>query len=192
MTIKKANYSLFRICRLRKFLSLKASKKLMESFVLYPLLYGSSIWAFSITKSNLRRLQLIQNRALKNVLREPKFTRVTPLLKRMRWLRIHQLILIRHLCLSRSAIAGEVGQDLKQHFLLRKHEHRTRSKKKQPFYIKAHSEIESKGFAITAPRLVNQVFPLPNKSGRNFRNDLIEKFAAENLFPRNLSKMREN
>ena len=59
--VKKASFSLSRLARLRSVLNQKSAKMLLETFVIYPSLYASCVWGFSISQTNMTRLQKLEN-----------------------------------------------------------------------------------------------------------------------------------
>ena len=78
-------FHLRRIRKIRSYLSLDAAKKLAVSFVLSRLDYCNSL-LFGITEEKLTKLQRIQNTAARIVLRQPKRTGATSLLRTLHWL----------------------------------------------------------------------------------------------------------
>ena len=73
---------------IRQFLTHDASVSVANAFVSSRLDYYNSLFR-SLSKVNLHRLQSIQNSAARIVTNSSKYTRITPVLKKLHWLPIH-------------------------------------------------------------------------------------------------------
>jgi hypothetical protein len=77
--------------RIRPFLSVKAASTIAASLVHSKLDYCNSLYV-NLPKSQLHRLQLIQNALARAVVRAPKFSHVTPILRSLHWLKVNERI----------------------------------------------------------------------------------------------------
>ncbi len=73
--------------RVRRFLTQEASILVANALVSSRLDYCNSLYR-SLSKFNLRKLQIIQNSAARIVTNTSKFARITPVLKKLHWLPI--------------------------------------------------------------------------------------------------------
>jgi len=88
---KSANLHLRNIGRLRPYLSQSASTKLVLSTVMSRLDYCNSLLV-NMNQVQLRRLQLIQNRAARIISRAKKHDHIKPVLKQLHWLPVTERI----------------------------------------------------------------------------------------------------
>ena len=88
---KKANYQLIRISQLRKYLSLSSTQILIHSFVTSQLDYCNAIM-YKLPKYQIKKLQVIQNKAARIITKTRKYDHITPVLKSLHWLPVDQRI----------------------------------------------------------------------------------------------------
>ena len=81
---KSLNFHLYNICRIRKMLTKEACNHAIRSLVLSRLDYSNSL-LININKTDTERLQRIQNRAARIILKARKHDRATPLLRQLHW-----------------------------------------------------------------------------------------------------------
>ncbi|KAI8491831.1 hypothetical protein Bbelb_302040 [Branchiostoma belcheri] len=93
LVVKKCNRSMAQVSRVRKSLLPKHRIELIQALVLTHLDYCSSVWA-STSAKNIKRLQVIQNRAARLALGCDRYTSKDRLLEKLGWLpvkdRVHQ------------------------------------------------------------------------------------------------------
>ena len=82
---KTANFHLCRIGSIRKYLTKEAAATLVHAFISSRLDCGNSLLQ-GITKSQLSRLQRVQNCAARLVSRTRKYDHITPVMKDLHWL----------------------------------------------------------------------------------------------------------
>jgi len=70
---------------------LKTAITIATSIVHYKLDYCISLY-YNLPKSQTNRLQVIQNSLAQAVVKAPKFSHVTPILKSLHWLKINERI----------------------------------------------------------------------------------------------------
>jgi len=90
--LSKSCYSHIRQLRcIRPFLDSKTASLIATSFVHSKLDYYNSLY-YNLPKSQLNRFQHIQNSLARAVVRAPKFSHTTPILKSLHWLKINERI----------------------------------------------------------------------------------------------------
>ncbi len=82
---KNAWYNLYRISKVRQFLTLEQTKTAVHAYVTSKIDYNNSLLS-GVPACILRRLQVVQNSAAKVMTRIKKFDHVTPILKDLHWL----------------------------------------------------------------------------------------------------------
>ena len=83
------SYSLYRISRIRRFLSRTDTERLIHAFVSSRLDYCNSM-LYAIPDSLTRRLQVLQNSAARIVTRTRLNEHITPILHDLHWLPVYQ------------------------------------------------------------------------------------------------------
>ena len=77
---KSTSFALWKIGKIRNILSRKSAEKLIHAFVTSRLDYCNSL-LFGLADHEIKKLQLIQNYAARNIARTKKFYHITPVLK---------------------------------------------------------------------------------------------------------------
>ncbi len=96
---KAAFKQLYNLRRIRKYLSQEATEMLVHSFIFSHIDYCNAL-LYNLPKYQIAKLQRIQNMAAKLILRQPKFSHVTPLLIQLHWLPVEQRIQFKLLILT--------------------------------------------------------------------------------------------
>jgi hypothetical protein len=110
-TIKSCYYQIHGISKIRKFLTVEATKSLVNAFVtsrldnLNSLLYG-------IPDTQLKRLQKVQNCAARLIVRQKKIDHITPILKDLHWLPVKYRIDYKILLLVFKCVIGKAPEYL--------------------------------------------------------------------------------
>ena len=107
--IKSCYYQIRSLSKIRKYLTIESSKKLIHAFVSSRLDNLNSL-LIELPDTQLRRLQVIQNHAARLVMQQKKSCHVTPLLIELHWLPIerriqYKLLLLVYKCLHNTAPA---------------------------------------------------------------------------------------
>ena len=84
---KAANYSLYKIGRVRKFLNQSCTERLVHAFISSRLDFNNAL-LYGLPEKSLLPLQRIQNRAARLVCRKRKRDHITPVLRELHWLPI--------------------------------------------------------------------------------------------------------
>ncbi len=95
---KAANFQLFQISRIRKYLTPESTATLVHSLITSRLDYCNSI-LYGLPHSLLNKLQLSMNSAAHLTLGMKKHDHITPALKKLHWLPVEQRIVFKILCL---------------------------------------------------------------------------------------------
>ena len=88
-TCKAANYQLYRLSRIKKYLTLGALKTAVHAFISSKLDYCNSI-LIGLPASQILRLQNIMNSSARLISGVKKFDHITPILKDLHWLPIEE------------------------------------------------------------------------------------------------------
>ena len=94
---RSAYYELHRISTIRKFLTVQITNTLICAYVLSKLDYCNSLLS-NCPQYLLDKLQRVQNAAVRLVFRAKKHDHITPLMKKLHWLPIHQRIKYKVAC----------------------------------------------------------------------------------------------
>ena len=92
--IKTCLYYLGCISRIRKYLTVDATKYLVHAYIISRLDYANSL-LFGINKSLINRLQVIQNSAARLIFNCPRSAHATPLLNALHWLPVEKRIMFK-------------------------------------------------------------------------------------------------
>ena len=87
--VKAAFFQLRRIARIRRFLTLSATKTLVHSLISSCLDYCNSALA-GLPDVNIMKLQAVQNAAARLTMWVKKFEHISPVLKELHWLPVRQ------------------------------------------------------------------------------------------------------
>ena len=103
---KAAHYHLSNIGRIRHLLSDRAAEQLVHAFVTARLDNGNSL-LLGITKTQLARLQRVENLAARTVTRTRRHEHITPVLHSLHWLPVSYRIQYKVLLLTFKALNGQ-------------------------------------------------------------------------------------
>ncbi len=99
------NMHLRNIGRIRKYLTEEATKTLVHSLVISRLDYGNSL-LYGLPKTQIGRLQKIQNKAARLITRSPRSDHITPVLMQLHWLPVEQRIFFKIALQTYKAVNG--------------------------------------------------------------------------------------
>jgi hypothetical protein len=144
--------------RIRPYLSVKAATTLATSLVHSKLDYCNSLYV-NLPNSQLHRLQLIQNALARAVVKAPKFSHVTPILRSLHWLKINERIAFKIASITYKVI--QFSQPLYLHDLLNFRSPRnTRSSTCLTLQLPSCDsklKITNRSFRHAAPRIWNSL-----------------------------------
>jgi hypothetical protein len=155
---QSARFHLRNISHIRRYLSESATTRLVHAFVTSRLNCNNSL-LYGLPKSQLRKLQLIQNSVARLITRTPIDHHITPVLRRLHWLPVPQRIKHKILVLTFKALNGLAPQYLAD--LLRVHRPgRTLRSASQLLLEEPRARTVTYGdraFANAAPKLWNSM-----------------------------------
>jgi len=96
---KSCNFDICQLCCIRPFLDIKTASTIATSIVHSKLNYCNSL-CYNLLKSQLSRLQHIQNSLALAVVKDSKFSHTTPILKFLHWLQVNKCTVIEYKILS--------------------------------------------------------------------------------------------
>jgi hypothetical protein len=99
------------IGRIRNFLTQSHTEMLVHSVISSRLDYCNSL-LINISKSNMKKLQKVQNAAARMVVRGRKRTSMTEVLRKLHWLRVESRIIFKILLLVYKCVTGTCSENL--------------------------------------------------------------------------------
>ena len=184
--VRSARWKLFKIRSLIPFLTQERLRRLVQSCILYPMLYGSAVFGPRILVKDLRRLQIVQNYAVKVINGRKWRDHCSDLYLEMKWARIPQLIATKLTCLTHTAVSGALGEDLKKLFVKFDHSHGTRGNQTR-LQLGTYRKEGFTSFRYTGAHYANML-PLPAKKEttqefrKRFLQHLVENATSKNIF----------
>ena len=135
-TVSNCMYRLIRINRIKHLLDRKMQLLLINAFVFSKLFYCSPVWS-NTSKTNVKRLQLVQNFAGRMVLGLRKYDRISEGLKSIKWLSVSDKLFLYDSNMVHKCINGRAPGYLINKFTRRSelHDRNTRYKKKKKIKI---------------------------------------------------------
>ena len=108
-TCKAAFYHLYNIRRIRKFLTMKSTKVLVQAFIMGRIDYCNSL-LYVLPATHINKLQRVQNAAARLICSIPCFSHVTPVLYSLHWLPAQFRIDFKILMIAFKAIHGHAPE----------------------------------------------------------------------------------
>ena len=109
---KSARFHLRNIGAIRNFLTDDAAAQLVHSFITSRIDYCNSL-LIGLPDTQIKRLQRIQNNAARIVSKVKKFDHISPVLRQLHWLPVHQRIVFKTLLLTYRIVNGMAPEYLK-------------------------------------------------------------------------------
>ena len=104
-TFSAAFFHLHNIRQIRKFLSHEATETLIHAFVTSKVDYCNSL-LYGLPAYQIAKLQRVQNAPAHLILEESRFCHITPSLRQLQWLPVHNRIIFKILLIAFKAIHG--------------------------------------------------------------------------------------
>ena len=170
---RAASYALYKIGKIRHYLDRHTTEKLVHAFVLCHIDFCNSL-IFGLPQQQTRKLQVLQNAAARLVTRTRKYDSITPVLRNLHWLPVHNRILFKLLVFAFECFHRVAPEYLSDLLFSYKPTRSLRSSTQNLFVVpsmmtKSYGE---RSFVYAAPVLWNA---LPN----NLRNITdLDKFKA--------------
>ena len=108
---KSTHFHLRGIGRIRNLLTFDATAQLIQALITSRLDFCNSI-LYNLTNKQIERLQRIQNQAARMLKRIPRRNHITPVLRALHWLRIHDRIIFKILLLTHKAVNNNAPEYL--------------------------------------------------------------------------------
>ena len=156
-TCKAAYYNLYRISKIRKYLSEKSTKTLVHALVISKLDYANSL-LYGVSSNVLRKLQRVQNMAARLVTKTKKREHITPALMRLHWLPVKERIFYKVLLTVYKCLHGCAPEYLQDIVTLHVPKRSLRSGT-QRLLVKPQSKLKvgDRRFAVSGPELWNNL-----------------------------------
>ena len=153
--------------RASRYVSHKTRLTLYNTLVLPHLDYCSTIWGNNISKGDIKRLQRLQNCAMRIILECGRMTRTKHMLATLKWLSVEQRLLYNSGCLIWKIVNKETPSYLSH--AVRKtgtvHNHGTRSTSENKLFI---NQGHSKSLGVHGSKCWNDI-PAPIRNAKTFR-----------------------
>ena len=180
---KSINWLIRNLNRIRPYIDVNTCHNIVRTLVLSRLDY-CNVLLNGISKKDLRRLQMLQNRCARLVCLKPKFEHVTPLLNQLHWLPISERIVYKTLLYVYKSLKGLSPQYIQDCLIVRKQSPnpmRTRSSGSTHFFVpKTKRCAGDRAFSVVAPRLWNKLpVDIRNATSLNVFKSLLKTY----LFP---------
>ena len=100
---KSTHFHLRCIGRIRNLLTFDTTAQLIQALITTRLDFCNS-FLYNLPNNKIERLQRIQNQAARMLKRNPRHNHITPVLRDLHWLRIHDRIIFKILLLTHTAV----------------------------------------------------------------------------------------
>ena len=169
-TCRSAFYHLHNIKRIRKYLSIESTEKLIHAFVTSHLDYCNGL-LYGLPQNAIAKLQRVQNAAARILYCAPRFCDITPLLYELHWLPVKYRIEYKIITLTFKAIHGTAPSYISELITFKTNSsYSLRSNNKLllcPPSFKTLTTLGDRAFIAAAPKLWN-VLPLNLRSISDF------------------------
>ena len=155
---KSANFHLYNIRRIRKYLTREACEQMIHAFVSTKLDYANSL-LYGIPEYLLYKLQKVQNTAARIVCQLTKYHHITGVLKDLHWLPIRQRIVFKILMITYKALNDKAPKYISELLTLHVPTRKLRSGDKM-LLVEPRTNLKSYGdrsFEKVAPQLWNRL-----------------------------------
>ena len=155
-TFKKLNKALGIFSRAAKFIPQSACITLYNTLILPYIDYCSTVWSASLRKKDLVRLQKIQNRAMRIILKCPARTHITDMLDTLKWMSIKQRFHYNYCILIWKILNGKTPEYLSNQFTLASQSHNYNTRFASTGSI-IHQSTTPKSLGFVAPTIWNAI-----------------------------------
>ncbi len=157
-TCKAANYHIWNISRIRRYLTKEATETLVHAFISSKLDYGNGLLA-GLPKYQIKKLQRVQNAAARLVVRAKKSVPSEPILQSLHWLPVQERIRFKVLLTTFKSLHGKAPQYIRDLLTVYQPERFVRSQDMMRL-VEPRRELETFGarsFSAMAPKFWNQL-----------------------------------
>jgi hypothetical protein len=123
--VRTAGRRLSNLGKVRHLMPTSLLRRTIETSVIYPMMYGCAAWG-GCTKSELQRVQRMQNWAAKLIAGLRKYDHCSHVIKDLGWLTVEELVEVKIATMAYAAAQGKLGTDL-QGIFKRVHSYDTRA-----------------------------------------------------------------
>lgn len=132
--IKKISFKVSYLFRCSPYLSTWAKKTIFNTLILPHFHYCSSI-LFLLKQNDISRLQKLQNRSMRVILKKPRMTPTRDMLKELQWLPVRELLLFNTLVFIHKIKIGQAPQYLLNKVTYTSEIHQYNTRHREHFYI---------------------------------------------------------
>ena len=151
--------NLHNIGRIRKYLDVNSTKRLVQALVMSRLDYNNAL-LYALPKKTVAPLQRVQNAAARVVSRTRKRDHITPVLRSLHWLPIRQRIDFKILATTHKIVQGSAPAYLSGLVRNLSSQRQTRATSGRKLHIsRTRTSYGDRCFAVGAARLWNQLPP---------------------------------
>lgn len=143
---RSIHWQLYNLNRIRKHLDTDTCHNIVRTLILSKLDYCNSLM-YGIDKKQLHRLQVLQNRCARLILRQPSRTHASPLLHSLHWLPIARRIEFKLLIITFKAFHLNSPQYLSSYFQLYK----------TTYALRFHKHHGDRALSVAGPSLWNEL-----------------------------------
>ena len=153
-----AYHQIHRIGRIRKFLTAPAAKTIVHSLVASRLDYCNAVLA-GLPEYSINKLQSVQNSAARLVCHVNKYDHITPVLKELHWLPVHQRILFKVLVVAYKALHDLAPKYITDKLEVYAPRRNLRSSHKESLVVPRHKtqSYGGRAFSVLAPTEYNKL-----------------------------------
>lgn len=156
--VKTCYFHIKSIGKIRKFLTLRATKSLVQATVISRLDYCNALFS-GISDKLFVKLQRVQNAAARLITKLPRHSNVSTALKELHWLPVRQRVDFKILLLTYKCLNNQAPAYLKELLSPVQHDIQTRRKTQKHLHEPSYrlKTCGRRAFAANAPRLWNQL-----------------------------------
>ena len=152
---KSVHYQLCKLFRIRKCLTLEATKTIVQAMVTSRLDYACSL-CYGLNKCHLKQLQRLQDAAARLVLQAPRYSSAEPLRKELHWLPVYYRISFRIATFVFRSIHGKTPSYISEMLEVQQTGRKLRSSHSVNFKIlMTFTKLGEKCFSHAAPTVWN-------------------------------------
>jgi hypothetical protein len=181
-TIKKCNYALHSISKIRQFLDHNATKILINALVISKLEYNLEL-LFNINQKDINKLDKILKKSTRIIFKLKKRDNVREYMKKLKWLPIIERIKLKNIKIIHNGIRYKSPEYIYNLFEINEPQNNIQTRQNNGCNLKIPkpvSEFHRKALSIYGPSLYNNI-PLNIRNSNNF-NKKIHKYVQDKYF----------
>ena len=178
-TIKKSNFALHCVSKIRQFLDIHSTQIIINALVISKLEYNLEL-LYNIKQMDVERLEKILRKSIRLIFNLKKKDSVTAYMKKINWLPIAERIKIKNIKIIHNSLCCQEPQYIRDLFEMNENPHTRQNNGSNLKIPLALSEFHKKALSIYGPSLYNQI-PLDIRKSNNF-NDRLKKYYIKKNF----------